>query len=453
MLSVMSVTAAEQDSVKQRRNWVMEHDTVMMATRNIEDDTTRQKPTSLTLTVEQAQDYALSANRSLRNASLSVQQAYAQRWQTIASMLPQLDASYSYSNYLGYSATMSTAMGDFNIDMPNQGAFGLTASIGVNGQGIVGVLLQNLAIDMQRLSLEQSEDELRSSVKTSYLSILVLEDIVKLLDSSLGNVNEIIEMTQRTVEFGVSEQTTVDQIAIRANTLKNNIQSQKRSIELAKSSLKVLLDVPAETELTLTSSLDDLLSGDKVLALLGEDFIKEHNLNYRLVEKNFEVAKMNMHMAGWAYGPTVALGYNYTNQQYYGSGGMRMTPPNVVQVSVKMPLWSSGKRAAGVVEKKIALEQARNTLAETRDQLGIQFQQLRFNLQNAYETYLTEQENMDVTRRVFESVSNKYRFGTNSNLELINASNDVISAQSSYVQAVMTLINAEVELEKFLNNN
>lgn len=450
MLCSVSSMAATNDTTKQRSNWIMEHDSVMMATRNTQDDTTLVVPTSLSLSVQEAQDYAVKQNRSLRNSSLAVQQAYAARWQTIAAMLPQVDASYSYSNYLGYSATMSTAMGDFNIDMPNQGALGITASVGINGQAIVGVLLQNLAIDMQRLSLEQSEDNLRASVKTSYISILVLQDVVKLLDSSLQNVNDIIEMTQRTVQFGVNEQTTADQIAIRANSLKNNIQSQKRSIQLATNSLKVLLDVPAETELTLTSSLDELLSGDEVLALLGEEFIKEHNLSYRQLEKNFEIAKMNVHMAGWAYGPTVGLAYNYTNQQYYGEGGMRMTPPNVVQVSIKLPLWSSGKRAAGVVEKKIALEQARNTLAETADQLNIQYQQLRFNLQNAYETYLTEQENIDVATRVFQSVSNKYRFGTNSNLELINASNDVISAQSSYVQAVLTLINAEVELDKFL---
>ncbi len=450
MLCSVSSMAATNDTTKQRSNWIMEHDSVMMATRNTQDDTTRVVPTSLSLSVQEAQDYAVKQNRSLRNSSLAVQQAYAARWQTIAAMLPQVDASYSYSNYLGYSATMSTAMGDFNIDMPNQGALGITASVGINGQAIVGVLLQNLAIDMQRLSLEQSEDNLRASVKTSYISILVLQDVVKLLDSSLQNVNDIIEMTQRTVQFGVNEQTTADQIAIRANSLKNNIQSQKRSIQLATNSLKVLLDVPAETELTLTSSLDELLSGEEVMALLGEEFIKEHNLSYRQLEKNFEIAKMNVHMAGWAYGPTVGLAYNYTNQQYYGEGGMRMTPPNVVQVSIKLPLWSSGKRAAGVVEKKIALEQARNTLAETADQLNIQYQQLRFNLQNAYETYLTEQENIDVATRVFQSVSNKYRFGTNSNLELINASNDVISAQSSYVQAVLTLINAEVELDKFL---
>ena len=446
-VSVMSVgLMAANDSTKHKSNWILEHDSVMIAAHAVPADSNRSHLSSLSLSVEEAQEYAVKANRSLRNSSLSVQQAYAQRWQSIAAMLPQVDMSWSYTNMMGYKMSF----GQMEMEMPNTSSTTISASVGINGQAIVGVLLQNLAIDMQRLSLEQSEDNLRANVKTSYTSILVLQDVVRLLDESLANVNDIIAMTQRTVEFGVNEQTTADQIAIRANTLKNNIMAQKRSIELATNSLKVLLDVPAETQLTLTTSLDELLSGDEVLALLGEDFVKEHNLSYRQLEKNFDIAKMNMHMAGWAYSPTVSFAYQHNEQKYYGDGGFRSTPPNMINVAVSIPLWSSGKRAAGIVEKKIALEQARNTLAETSDQLSIQYQQLRFNLQNAYETYLTEQENLKVADRVFKSVSNKYRFGTNSNLELVNASNDVISAQSSYVQAVLTLINAEVELDKFL---
>lgn len=135
-----------------------------------------------------------------------------------------------------------------------------------------------------------------------------------------------------------------------------------------------------------------------------------------------------------------------------GSPFFSMNPPHTIAVSVSMPLWSSGKRAAGVVEKKIALEEARNTFAETADNLDIQNQQLRFNLQNSFETYSTEKENMDVTQRVFQSTTNKFNHGATSNLELVNASNDLITAQSTYVQAVLTLVNAQAELEKFLNN-
>ena len=422
-------------------------DHVMAATRG---SAAPQSPSSLTLSLREAQDYAVKQNRSLKNAALAVQEAYAQRWQTIASMLPQADGSYSYSNYLGYSATMSMGGANIDINMPNVGALGLTATIGLNGQGIVGVLLNNLAIEMKKISLEQSESSLRASVTTSYMSVLVMQEIQQLLDSSLTNIENLAEMTQQTVNAGAAEQTTADQLKVRVNTLKNSINSTKRNCELAKNSLRVLLAVPAETELNLTQTTGDLLSAEAVLNLLGENFNINNNLNYRLLEKSTEMAKKNVHMAGWAYGPTVSLAYNYTN--YYGEGGMRMTPPNVVQVSVRMPLWSSGKRAAGVVEKKIAYEEAKNTLAETTENLGIQYQQLRFNLQNAYETYMNEKENIEVTQRVFANTTNKYHWGTASNLELTNASNDLISAQSSYVQAVLALVNAQVELDKFLNN-
>ena len=117
-----------------------------------------------------------------------------------------------------------------------------------------------------------------------------------------------------------------------------------------------------------------------------------------------------------------------------------------------MPLWSSGKRAAGVVEKKIALEEAKNTLSETTDNLEIAYRQLCYNLTNAYETFVNEKDNIDVAQRVFTSATNKYKYGASSNMELTNASNDLINAQSSYVQAILNLVNAQVELEKFLNN-
>lgn len=430
---------------------VMAEDHVMAATRSAKASD-QAAPKVLSVNIKEAQDYAVKQNRSLKNASLAVQEAYAQRWQTIAAMLPQVDASYSYSDYLGYSATLSMAGIPIEIEMPNVGAFTITASVGINGQAVVGALLNNVAIEMKKLALEKSESELRGSVMSAYVSLQALKSISNLLDSSLNNIQELEAMTRHAVEAGAAEQTSADQIRVRVNALKNNINTQQRSIELATNSLKVLLDVPVETELILTEAMDEVLSPARVLDLLGQNFAIENNLNYQLLSKQVELAKKNVHMAGWAYGPTIGVGYNYTNQKYYGEGGMRMTPPNVVQLSVKMPLWSSGKRAAGVVEKKIALEEAKNNLSETTDNLEIQYRQLCYNLTSAYETYVTEKENLEVSQRVFTSATNKYKYGASSNLELTNASNDLISVQSTYIQSILALVNAQVELETFLNN-
>ena len=437
-------------------NCIWAEDHVMAATKKAE---VRDVPAELNLSLSEAQDYAVSTNRSLRNASLAVQKAYAQRWQTIASMLPSLDGGVS-KNLMLEEDSVTGKLVEKKISLNPLEApksmspwtFSLTAAVGINGQAIVGALLNNVAIDMQKLNLQQSEDNLRANIKTSYASVLVLQNVVTLLESSLANIEQMAEMTQRSVEVGAAEQTTADLIQVRVNTLKNNINANLRSTQLALNALKVLLDVPANTELVLTSTLEDFLSAEAVLTLLGNDFILENNLNYQLLEKNVELAKKNVHMAGWAYGPTVSAAVQASHYVDSKDGGFSMMrSPYTVAFSVSMPLWSSGKRAAGVVEKKIALEEARNTFAETANNLGIQNEQLRYNLQNGYETYMNEKDNMEVTQRVFESTTNKFNQGAASNLDLVNASNDLITAQSSYVQAVLTLVNAQVELEKFLN--
>ncbi len=402
----------------------------------------------LTLSLADAQQYAVEQNKSLQNASIEVKKAHAARWQAIAAMLPQVDANVLYTNMCGYEM----AFGAMPIKMDPYVNHTVTAAIGLNGQAIMGALLSDLAIEMQDISYAQSEVNLRASVMTSYLSILAMEDIVGLLDSSLVNIENLAAMTQKAVEVGAQEQTAADQILVRVNTLKNNINANKRNVELAYNSLRILLGVEAGREIELTQSLDELLSAEAILQLLGEDFVLANNHNYQLLQKNTELAKQNKVMAWMAYTPTVGLQYQYTKRTELGDGGFSMTPPNMVAVSVAIPIWSSGKRAAAVTEKKLAYEAAVNTLEETTDQLGIQHQQLRFNLSNAYETYANEKENIDVTQRVFTSTTNKFEHGVASNLELTNASNDLITAQSTYVQAVLTLVNAQVELAKFLNN-
>lgn len=424
-------------------------DHVLEATKRVAES---ECPKSLTLTVDEAADYAVAHNRSLRNASLAVQQAYAQRWQTIASMLPSVDATWNYTNMCKYSMEMNMGGMPVKIEMPDNSALSIQTAIGINGQAIVGAMLNTLAIQMSEIQLEQNEASIRSNIMTTYATVLVLDEVNELMEQSIANIDNLSQMTQRSVEVGAAEQTAADQIRVRLNMLRNNANSNQRSRQLAVSALKVLLDVPVETELVLTNKLGELLGAEAIVRLLGEEFVMAHNLNYQLLEKSVELAKRNVAMAAVAYGPTVAAFHQYSKQHYYGEGGFRMTPPNTIGVSVSMPIWSSGKRAAGVIDKKIALEEARNTFAETRDNLGIQNEQLRYNLQNAYETYMNETDNIDVTKRVMQNVTNKYNLGAASMLELTNASNDLISAQSTYVQAVMSLVQAYVALEEFLNN-
>ena len=50
--------------------------------------------------LQEAIDYALENNRTAKNAQRDVDAAIKQKWETIATGLPQLDASINYQNFL-----------------------------------------------------------------------------------------------------------------------------------------------------------------------------------------------------------------------------------------------------------------------------------------------------------------------------------------------------------------
>ena len=122
-------------------------DHVLAATKSSE--ARKDVPAVLELSLKDAQNYAIAQNRSLKNASLAVQEAYAQRWQTIAAMLPQVDGTVSYTNMLGYEINFG-AMTRPMLPYLNVGP---QVAVGFNVQGVIGVLLNNVAIDMKKISL------------------------------------------------------------------------------------------------------------------------------------------------------------------------------------------------------------------------------------------------------------------------------------------------------------
>lgn len=414
----------------------------------------QQDSVKLSLSLEEAKQYALENNRTLQNATLEVRQAHAARWQTIASMLPQADMSLGL-NYT--DGTMKFALQEGMPPMERNienlaGSLSISASMAINGQLIVGALLNNLAIEMQNINHKSTELDVILNVENLYITALAMNKTISLLDSTLLNLEKLYEITKNVVEAGVAEQTQADQIQVQVSSMRSAINSTKRSVELIYNSLALQLACGAEVELELTDNLDDLVNVEAALQLLGQDFDINNNYNYQLASKNVELAKKNVIMAGMAYVPTLSAFYQYTTPNKYFSGDAAMEQSmGVVGLSLSIPLWSSGKRAAAITEKRIAKQVAENQLADARDGLYVQHKQLRYNLSSAYEDFDTQKMNIDVSQRVFNSVANKFEYGYASSMELTNASTTFLTAQSDYIKSILNLVEAQINLKKLLN--
>lgn len=400
------------------------------------------------ITLAEAHQLCLEHNRQLQNATLDVKKSEAARWQTIASMLPQAQMGLDYSNMCGYKLNMS----GFEIPMNPSGTMNITASIALSGAQIVGALVQNLAIQMSDITAKQTEQNTLSNVTYSYMSILAMEQTVGLLKQNLGNMNELQKFTDEAVRVGVSERTEADKLAVQVASMRSAINQMERTLEVLYNSFALQLGAGISVRYEPSQTIEELLNAEEVLKLINTDFTLENNYTYQLVEQNTKLSKRQVTLAAMDYLPTVSAFYQYSAKTYFGKDqGMNMTPPNAVGVSATVPLWSSGRRAASVHEKKLAYQEAQNNQEDMKDNLLIQDKQLKYNLSSSYENFLIQKDNMDVSLRVYQNISEKFAHGYSSSLEVTTASSDLISAQNNYINALLEVVNAQLELRKLLN--
>ena len=407
---------------------------------------------TLRLSLDEAQQYAVEHNATMKNADLDVKKAEMERWKTLSSMLPSVKAGFDYQNMLGYEMHMGMGGTSISIPLNPSGSFSVTAAIAVTGSQIVGTMLQNLALEMSDITRQQTEQTTRSQLKNVYVSILIMEETVGLLDSSLANLERLAATSQEAVNVGAAEQVDADKLQVQVATLRSSINATNRSLQLLRNSMLLQLGADVNASFELTTPVEQILNVDGALAFLNESFEIEKNYNYQLLEKSEEIAKKNVNMAWMDFLPTLSAYYQYSAKTYFGKEeGMNMTPPNMVGVSVSWPILTSGTRYANIKSARIALKENQNSRKQAEDGLRVQYNQLRYDLVNALETYDIQHRNLEVTQRVFANVSEKYKYGRASSLEVTTSSNDIIAAQSNYIQAVMNVISAQTALENLLN--
>lgn len=405
---------------------------------------------SLVLSLDETVQYAIDHNRTLQNASLAIKQKEAARWQSIASMLPQAKAAFDYSNMCGYKMELMGA----SVPMNPYGTIGINASMAVSGTQVVAAVISNLAVDMANISSKKSEQTIVNNVITTYYSVLSMQETEELLQKNYENLKLLHKRAQKAVDVGTAEQTSADQIEVQVNSFSTQISDVKLQKEVLMSMLRLYLGLGMDANITLSDRLSDLMSPEEALLILDSEFNIENNYDYQLVEKQTELAKKQKVLAAMSYVPTLSAFYQYSAKSYFGkSAGFNTTPPNVVGLTLSVPLWTSGKNAYSIKEKNFALKAAENTLQETMDQLNISNYQYRYNLKNAYDKFKVQEKNINVCQNVLDNTSRKFDYGYASSTDVTTASQSLINAQASYVTALLSTVEAYLKLRDLLNTD
>jgi len=417
----------------------------------------------LNLALKEAQDYAIQHNKMMISAQLDVQSSRLALWETISAGLPEISASGSFTDNLKLMTTLLP--GEFfgqpaGTKVPitfgsqyNSGASVQASMLLFNAPFYIGIETTKLAQKLSSANLEKSELDTKESVSTAYFLILVSEKSLEILNKNISNLNETLKSTRAMYSAGMAEQTDIDQMVSNVSMVENSRSSLQRTIELNYNLLRFQLGVNADTKISLKETLESLTREINVEALLSQQFDQTKNVDYRLIEGQEQMSSLALKTQKAASLPSLAGFYNYgingmgdkiSNQQWFKN--------SMTGLQLSIPIFASGQRYIKIKKAEINLEKARTTKDMITEQLKIQEKQLRYNLVNANIQYNSQKDNVEVSKRVYASMENKFKQGMASSLDLTQANSLYLQAENNYVSALMNLLQTKLALDKLLNN-
>ncbi len=284
---------------------------------------------------------------------------------------------------------------------------------------------------------------------TSYVSVLILERNKAITDSSLQNIESLLNETKQLYKQGFMEETDVDQLQITFNSLVNTQKTIERQIDISRKLFKVLLGSDLNTALVLTDDLEQLEASMIHSSAAIPEFNLTENIDYRLAENQEKISELNYKREKTKYLPTISAFYTY--QDKTNQAAFDFTINNVLGINIDVPIFSSFQRNAMVKQAKIELEKAQNSKTLAAENLVIQSQQARYNFLEAKDKYELANQNLELSKKVFDNTSKKYKQGMASGMELTQTNNTYLQTQTEYINALFELYKSKIELDKILN--
>lgn len=418
------------------------------------------------LSLQEAIDYALENNRIVKNAARDIEVAKKQKWETIATGLPQLDASINYQNFLKQQVSVIPA--EFFGGNPGEFAeviFGTkqnaiaTATLNqliFDGSYIVGLQSTKVFLEISKNAKDKTDLEVREAVINAYGNVLVSIEGVKIIEKNISVIQDNLDETTKIYENGLEELESVEQLQITLSNLQSDYDNLKRLEVIAFQMLNITLGIEYSAPLELTDTLESLAFQNLANETINTESDVTVTLDYQIADNDkrskellvkLEQSKALPRLSGFING-----GYNtFADDFVFLDNNTEWFGFSLLGLNLDIPIFSSGMRGAATQRAKINLEKAKDDLTEVEQLLKLQIATAKSKYQFATEDYFNKKRNLDLAERIAQKNETKFFEGIGSSFELRQAQTQLYSAQQQLLQTMLDVINAKAELETITN--
>jgi outer membrane protein TolC len=421
---------------------------------------------NITLSLQQAIDYALKKSYATINSNRDVDAAKLKKWETTTIGLPQVSAKIDYQNWIKQQVSLLPAEffggnpGEFEeISFGTKHNMNATATLNqliFDGSYLVGLQSAKTYLKISENAKEKTELGIREAVINAYGNVLLSEESISIIEKNIKTLEKNLDETNQIFLNGFIEEENVEQLKITLSSVKSQLSKTKNLKTIAYKMLNITLGMDINTSVILTDSLENLAKENIKLELLSSDLNIENHIDFKIA-KNTETAnelfvKLEQSKALPTLKSFVNFGYAGYGQEFdFTKKEQKWFDSSMLGVSLDIPIFSSLARSSRTQQAKIELEKAKTNLTETEQKLFLMLESAKTNYNFSIEEYETSKLNLSLAERIENKQQIKFFEGISTSFELLEAQRQLYTMQQNYLQAMLNVIANKATLDNALN--
>ncbi|MFD2935761.1 TolC family protein [Spirosoma flavum] len=404
-------------------------------------------------------DYGLKNFGTIRIAQYQVETAKQQGRQALGQYLPQISATGTSVNNVKLQKSIIPA-GVFGPE-PSVFIIGQKYQTTVTAQATQTLFDQSLLIGIKAnkpnqqlavLNTRQTREDVIYNIASNYYQVFVAQQQIALLRDNLDRTQQVLNILKLQRDNGVIQPVDYTRTEVNFNSTRSQLNLAENDLNLALNRLKYQMGMPQDQTLTLSDST--LLTQ---LPVLGQSQFDAHNLvSFQQSEANLTLQRLQYQRLRAGYLPALSLTANYgmvnlgaqtINRLYsnfvgFGSFGLRLN----------IPIFDGLQRDAQMKQQRLTV-----LTQEEQQKLNVSSYRLQFNnaqsqIQRTQANVQNDDRNVKLAQDVYNITTLQYKQGTKSLTDLLNADTSYQQAQSNYINSLINLCQARLDLEQSQGN-
>lgn len=397
--------------------------------------TAQEKPAQWTL--QTCLEYALANNIQIKQSRIDELSGLEDTELAKAQLFPSLsaDITQGYVNYPSSNAAENhNYSGNYSINA-NWTLF----DAGRRNKAIKQQKLQN---EMDRLTTEENEDEIRIAIVQTYLQVMYAMESVEINKNTVETAKAERDRAEELYKAGSISAVDLAQLESQYSTDKYQLTVAETTLDNYKLQLKQLLELDITEEIQLT--MPEIAESEVIAPLPEKEIIYATSLAVMPQVRNRELAiqsaELEKKRAKAAYWPTLSMnagiGTGHLSGTNYSFGNKIWNNFNEsVGISITIPIFAQRENKTAYNKAKLAITTSQLDLLNTQKELLQEVESTYLDATSAQSQYLSASERLAYVRQSFTLTEEQFFLGMKNTLEMLTEKNNLLNAQQEVLQS------------------